>query len=88
MEGDLNARIKEGDVVLHFKHELDSEENLYAYLYVVRAIATHTETGEQLVIYQNSKTLRYFARPLENFVGKVDKKKYPTVKQEYRFVPW
>lgn len=54
--------------------------------YKVIAVAIHTETNEQLVVYQalygNYGT---FVRPLASFVSKVDKEKYPNANQEYRF---
>lgn len=54
--------------------------------YQVLTIATHTETNEKLVIYQDLKNEeRVYARPLEMFAGKVDKNKFPDVRQEYRF---
>ena len=57
-------------------------------LYFVEGIATHSETQEQLVIYrQISDKNKLWARPLEMFISKVDKNKYPNVKQEYRFEP-
>lgn len=54
--------------------------------YQVLTIAKHTESEETLVIYEGLYGEHpIFARPLEMFVGKVDKEKFPNVTQEYRF---
>ena len=46
-------------------------------------VAKHTETGEMMVIYEHNGIV--WARPYEMFISRVDRKKYPDVKQEYRF---
>lgn len=79
-----SERLAPGMVVQHFKSEMadDSRQHVYRILH----FAEHTETGEKLVIYQPLiHPEKICARPYDMFMSKVDKEKYPAIKQEYRF---
>lgn len=84
-------RLKVGDIVQHFKREtLNNPMQLY--LYKILAFAEHTESKETLVIYQalyenDAMGVHFgvYARPYHMFMSEVDHKKYPNIKQKYRF---
>jgi len=62
-----------GQVYRHFKGNIIT----------IMAIAKHTETLEEMVVYNHDGEV--WVRPLSMFLEKVDKEKYPSVEQVYRF---
>lgn len=54
--------------------------------YQIITIAQHSETEEDMVVYQALYgEYKMYVRPLSQFMGMVDEKKYPEKKGQYRF---
>ena len=68
--------VQPGRVYRHFKGDY----------YLVEALARDSETNEPCVIYRKLYgDGGLWLRPLEMFLSKVEKEKYPDCPQEYRF---
>lgn len=69
--------INAGDIVRHFKGNL----------YQILAIAKHSETREDMVVYTSlyGESRDVWVRPYEMFMEPVDLEKYPNADQGFRF---
>lgn len=55
-------------------------------IYQVRELAKHSETGEDMVVYQGMYSpFQVWVSPLSMFLDRVDHEKYPECRQQYRF---
>ena len=55
-------------------------------LYLIEDIIYHSETKEKMVAYRALYgDNKLYCRPYDMFMSEVDREKYPSVKQKYRF---
>ena len=89
----MKLEFKEGDIIKHFKRDMicDEEKEKNMYLYRVITVAKHTETEEDMLVYQ---ALYYpfgiYTRPLDMAMEEITEKDYPEIKkyediQKHRF---
>lgn len=86
-------RIKNGDIVQHFKRETVTNGDPNAYLYKVidvnaREVDNYTRVVVYEALYDNGGIVKHgnvFVRNYEEFMSEVDRNKYPDIKQKYRF---
>lgn len=76
MTEELNRTIAIGRVYRHFKGNY----------YLVEGLACDADTAQTMVIYRPLYgESGLWVRPLEEFLSKTDRDKYPNTDQEYRF---
>ena len=86
----MKPRLASKDIVRHFKRELPMEKNTdpRKYLYFIicdDAIDTSNNDSRSVIYRALYDDAKVYIREYNEFMSKVDKVKYPNIKQEYRF---
>lgn len=72
-------RIERDAIYRHFKG------NYYQVLDIAYCANNHEEINKKMVVYKDLSRNMVYVRDLKEFSSPVDKKKYPDVKQHWRF---
>lgn len=78
----MEREIKIGGIYKHFKG------HIYKVVVIAYDSENYNEENSELskmVVYQNIENNEYWVRPYQMFNSLVDRKKYPNIKQKYRF---
>ena len=91
----MERNFNKGDIVQHFKRKTVTEEQLEKepnlYLDEIIGIARHTENKEEVMVYKPLYQIEcmngvdFVVRLLEMFMSEVDRDKYSSITQKYRF---
>ena len=83
----MDNRLKSQEIAKNHKSMIGCRyRHFKGNIYKVKNLAVHSETEEVMVVYYSeSNPELVWVRPLDMFMSKVDKEKYPDVEQEYRF---
>lgn len=82
------TRFMIGDIVSHFKHWMtDTTNDEYMYIYRITGIGFDATHDTEVIMYEPMYPCEYsvFTRTVEDFEGLVDRSKYPTSPQNYKF---
>ena len=83
----VKSRFKKGDIVVHFKRQLQDNPKKYDYMYRITGFGKDATTDKDIILYEPLYECEYhiFTRTISDFEAFVDRTKYPTVTQLYRF---
>lgn len=71
---------------MYIPKALEKYKHFKGNCYQIICVAENSEDGQKEVVYQALYApFKIYTRPLEMFISKVDKEKYPDASQEYRF---
>lgn len=71
----MKRKVRINETYQHFK----------GHIYKIIAIAKDSDNLKEKIVYQNIDTKEVWVRDYDEFISKVDKEKYPNIKQKYRF---